>query len=105
MTTYHSPRKVLENVVSFNCSNDAAHVMVKLLRLLSEFGSIGHSVTIKVEDRLYGFDGDGEAKLGFIKVNGLSLDEWNDEFTRLERVRSGASEWGEPQQDIKENEA
>lgn len=99
MTTYHSKKLSMQNVVTFTCSNDAADTLVKVLKMFRDFGEWGHSVSFKIEGKSFGFDGDGEMKIGSISVNGWTLDEWESEFHRLMAISGNDTDHPDNQQE------
>lgn len=54
------------------CSNYAFESLMHLLSYLKECGDRGHSVSIPVDDRVFGFDGDGADKIYDLEV-GINL--------------------------------
>jgi hypothetical protein len=108
MNKYQPPKRRTRNVISFTCSDQAVEVVLKLLQALERLGSWGCSRNFVMVDcpwedepNQFFFDGDGSDKLGFIKVNGLSLAEWRDEWDRMAAIaqdREQASETTEAKQ-------
>jgi hypothetical protein len=60
--------------------------MLEILDHLKTLGQCGMSREIKIDKISYFFDGDGRDKLDYIKVNGLSLIEWQEELDRLAKI-------------------
>lgn len=48
--------------------NDSDKSLFRILEALQEFGSVGHSVSFKIDDESFGFDGDGADKIYNIEV-------------------------------------
>lgn len=60
--------------IEIKCSPDALEQLLPLLKELRTLGSVGSSRSIRIDDwdgrTNFGFDGDGSAKIGEIRVNG-----------------------------------
>lgn len=67
------------HTIEIECSDQAVEELVPLLRELGVMGRQGSSRSIKIEDwdgkSSFGFDGDGNAKITTIKVDGEEIDE------------------------------
>ena len=88
---FRTPKLDSENVVSFTCSNSALPSVLKILEELEVLSSIGSSRDIIVDwgkdkEHIIFFDGDGKDRVNNVSVNGLTLDEWEKEWTRLEEI-------------------
>lgn len=83
---YQSPKRSTESNIAFTCSNHAVSVMLEVLEHLKTLGQCGMSREIKIDESSYFFDGDGRDKVDYIKVNGLSLIEWQEELDRLAKI-------------------
>lgn len=83
---YQSPKRSMESNIAFTCSNHAVSGMLEILNHLKTLGQCGMSREIKIDESSYFFDGDGRDKVDYIKVNGLSLMEWQEELDRLAKI-------------------
>lgn len=87
---FRTPAKNKSNIITFTCSDGAVEPVLELLGQMRAMGSMGCSRRIIVEwggrgeDKAVFFDGDGNHKLSHISVNGLTLEEWDKEWKRLD---------------------
>lgn len=90
---YQSPKRSMESNIAFTCSNHAVSVMLEILDHLKTLSQCGIAREIKIDVNSYFFDGDGRDKVDYVKVNGLSLIEWQEELDRLTKIviHSGTS--------------
>lgn len=67
------------HTIEIECSDQAVEELIPLLRELENMGALGSSRSIKIEDwdgrSNFGFDGDGNAKISSIKVDGENAPE------------------------------
>jgi len=80
---FKSPKISMQNTISFTCSDTAVNTLFTILCELKQLGELGASREVVIDGRAYFFDGDGSDQVDYIKVNGLSIDEWNKEKRRL----------------------
>lgn len=91
---FKTPKMDCENVISFTCSDSALKPVLELLEQMRILGSIGSSRDIivnwgKNEEKVIFFDGDGRDRVNHVSVNGLTLNEWEEEWHRLKQIRDG----------------
>lgn len=79
---YRTPMTRAANVITFTCSDSSIEPLVELLERLKYLGNIGCTRTIPID-----WDGDGNNRLANISVNGMTLDEWEIEWKRLNKLR------------------
>jgi hypothetical protein len=79
---FRTPKIDTQNVISFTCSDDSIEPLLKLLGKLRNLGQMGSSGEVTID-----WDGDGRDRLENISVNGMTLDNWEKEWKRLEGIR------------------
>lgn len=79
---FRTPRIDTQNVISFTCSDDSLEPLLELFRKLRSLGQMGCSREVTID-----WDGDGRDRLENISVNGMTLDDWEKEWNRLEGIR------------------
>ncbi len=83
---FKSPKISIQNIISFTCSDTAVNTLFTILCELNQLGELGCSREVVIDGRAYFFDGDGSDRVDYIKVNGLSIDEWTKEMQRLGKL-------------------
>lgn len=67
------------HTIEIECSDQAVEELIPLLRELEAMGSMGSSRSITIEDwdghPKFGFDGDGNAKITSLKLDGKEAPE------------------------------
>ena len=79
---FKTPNIAFQNVISFTCSDDAVKPLLELFSKLQSLGQMGSSREVAID-----WDGDGRDRLENISVNGIALDAWESEFSRLSKIR------------------
>ncbi len=79
---FRTPRIDTQNVISFTCPDDSLEPLLELFRKLRSLGQVGSSRKVIID-----WDGDGRDRLENISVNGMTLDNWEKEWKRLECIR------------------
>lgn len=79
---FKTPNISFQNVISFTCSDDAVNPLLELFSKLRSLGQMGRSGEVVID-----WDGDGRDRLENISVNGLTMDAWDVEFSRLTKIR------------------
>lgn len=79
---FKTPNIAFQNVISFTCSDDAVKPLLELFSKLRSLGQMGSSREVVID-----WDGDGRDRLENISVNGMTLDAWESEFLRLNKIR------------------
>jgi len=79
---FKTPNIAFQNVISFTCSDDAVKPLLELFSRLRSLGQMGSSREVVID-----WDGDGRDRLENISVNGMTLDAWESEFARLNKIR------------------
>lgn len=79
---FKTPNIAFQNVISFTCSDDAVKPLLELFSKLRSLGQMGSSREVVID-----WDGDGRDRLENISVNGMTLDAWETEFLRLNKIR------------------
>lgn len=80
---FKSPNISIQNLVSFTCSDTVVNTMFTILARLQMLGELGGSTEVVIDGGAHFFDGDGSDRINYIKINGLSIDEWKKEKKRL----------------------
>ena len=57
--------------------------MFTILAELQMLGELGSTRDVVIDGRAYNFDGDGPDRINYIKINGLSVEEWTKELKRI----------------------
>jgi hypothetical protein len=83
MKKYETPKMDCENNISFTCSEDSVEKLIKLMLEMHSLGEMGSTRDLSIY-----WDGDGRDKLNNISINGLTLEQWDEEFKRLENIRN-----------------
>lgn len=105
---YKTPKLDSGNIVSFTCSDYALESILELLNELRTMGSLGCTRDIIIKwggenDKIICFDGDGGDKINNININGLSEDQWEKEWKRLDDIHKQFNEkLSNPEDDISE---
>ena len=79
---FRTPRIDAQNVISFTCPDDSLEPLLEFFRKLRSLGQVGSSREVTID-----WDGDGRDRLENISVNGMTLDDWEKEWNRLEGIR------------------
>jgi hypothetical protein len=97
---FKTPKIDTQNVISFTCSDDSIEPLLELFGKLRNLGQMGSSRMVSID-----WDGDGRDRLENISVNGMTLDNWQKEWERLESIRKHYNrQQNEPQDERGENE-
>lgn len=97
---FKTPKIDTQNVISFTCSDDSIEPLLELFGKLRSLGQMGSSREVSID-----WDGDGRDRLENISVNGMTLDNWEKEWKRLEDIRKDYdNHQNEPQNERGENE-
>jgi hypothetical protein len=97
---FRTPKIDTQNVISFTCSDDSIEPLLELFEKLRSLGQMGSSMEVTID-----WDGDGRDRLENISVNGMTLDNWQKEWKRLEDIRKDYdNNKTEPQNERGENE-
>lgn len=97
---FKTPKIDTQNVISFTCSDDSIEPLLELFGKLRSLGQMGSSREVSIV-----WDGDGRDRLENISVNGMTLDNWEKEWKRLEDIRKDYdNHQNEPQDERGENE-
>ena len=78
---FRTPKIDAQNVISFTCSDGSVEPLLELFGKLKSLGNLGCSLQVTID-----WDGDGNNRLENISVNGLTLDNWEKEWERLNEV-------------------
>lgn len=96
---FKTPKIDTQNVISFTCSDDSIEPLLELFEKLRSLGQMGSSRDVSID-----WDGDGRDRLENISINGMTLDNWEKEWKRLEDIRKNYKTQSEPQNERGENE-
>ena len=96
---FRTPKIDTQNVISFTCSDDSIKPLLELFGKLRSLGQMGSSSEVTID-----WDGDGRDRLENISVNGMTLDNWEKEWKRLEDIRNNHKTQSKPQNERGENE-